>query len=79
MEMALRVQVSESNSPISDCYCETTACRKTALLSYFDEKIDQCGNCDNCLSPQATEDLTDEAKLTLQVVIDTGQYFELAT
>lgn len=56
-------------------YCETTACRKTALLSYFDEKIDQCGNCDNCLSPQATEDLTDEAKLTLQVVIDTGQYF----
>ena len=45
------------------------------MLAYFDEKIDRCDNCDNCLSPKATEDLTDQAILTLQAVVETGQYF----
>lgn len=56
-------------------YCETTACRKTALLAYFDEEISECGNCDNCISPPTTEDLTDDARLVLTAIVETGQYF----
>jgi ATP-dependent DNA helicase RecQ len=55
-------------------YCETTSCRKIALLSYFDEQAEQCENCDNCLSPKITEDLSDSAKMALQTIIETGQY-----
>ena len=28
-------------------YCETPICRKKSLLSYFDEKVEDCNNCDN--------------------------------
>ena len=56
-------------------YCETTACQKTALLAYFDEKISECRNCDNCVSPQTTEDLTEDAILALNTIVATGQYF----
>jgi len=34
-------------------YCRLTACRRQALLSYFGEKSGPCGNCDNCLGPEA--------------------------
>jgi ATP-dependent DNA helicase RecQ len=34
-------------------YCRLHACRRQALLSYFGEKSDPCGNCDNCLGPEA--------------------------
>ena len=56
-------------------YCETTSCRRLALLSYFDETTVNCGNCDNCLSPPEVEDYTDLAKRILAAVIDTGQFF----
>ena len=29
-------------------YCTTGSCRRRLLLSYFDEEIDECGNCDRC-------------------------------
>ena len=32
-------------------YCETPICRKKALLSYFDEHVEDCNNCDNCFNP----------------------------
>ena len=56
-------------------YCETTACRRLALLSYFDEIVVTCGNCDNCLSPPVVQDYTNIAKLLITAVRETGQYF----
>ena len=29
-------------------YCETKECRRKLLLKYFDQEMDNCGNCDNC-------------------------------
>ena len=29
-------------------YCTAGSCRRRLLLSYFDEEIDECGNCDRC-------------------------------
>lgn len=29
-------------------YCESKNCRRKTLLSYFDEEIEPCGNCDAC-------------------------------
>ena len=57
-------------------YCETAACRRLALLSYFDEKVVvKCENCDNCLNPPVVEDYTNIAKLLISAVSETGQYF----
>ena len=59
-------------------YCETTNCRRLALLSYFDEAAVNCGNCDNCLNPPKVEDYTELAKLLLSAVKATGQWFGTA-
>ena len=39
-------------------YCEAPDCRRMALLGYFGETIEPCGNCDVCLDPKATLDGT---------------------
>ncbi|MBC8269379.1 MAG: DNA helicase RecQ [Rhodospirillaceae bacterium] len=56
-------------------YCDATACRRGALLSYFDETIEPCGNCDNCLNPPSVIDGTAQARLMMAAIIQTGQYF----
>ena len=56
-------------------YCETTNCRRKALLAYFDEQIEPCGNCDNCLNPPLVEDYTVHACMLISAVKQTGQYF----
>ena len=59
-------------------YCEASACRRTALLSYFDEEMRACGNCDNCLDPPNMVDGTRNARLLLSAIRDTGQMFGAA-
>ena len=59
-------------------YCETASCRRKALLSHFDENIDDCGNCDNCLEKPPVVDYTSEAKLVIQTIKLTGQFFGAA-
>jgi len=56
-------------------YAEATACRRRALLAYFDEMIEPCGNCDNCLNPPTVIDGTTQARLMMAAIIQTGQYF----
>ena len=56
-------------------YCETIGCRRRALLGYFDEQAEDCGNCDNCLSPPQVEDCTELARGLLAAVHQTGQFF----
>ena len=59
-------------------YCEAASCRRTALLSYFDEEIRACGNCDNCLNPPKMVDGTRKAQMLFGVIKDTGQMFGAA-
>jgi ATP-dependent DNA helicase RecQ len=56
-------------------YCEASGCRRTALLSYFDEDASACGNCDNCLYPPELEDGTADARLLFSAIRQTGQMF----
>src|SRR6185503_5795333 len=41
-------------------YAESAGCRRASLLAYFSEEFaeDNCGACDNCLSPRDTYDGT---------------------
>jgi ATP-dependent DNA helicase RecQ len=56
--------------------CETTGCRRQALLAYFGEVYDHaCGNCDTCRSPVETFDGTDAAVKAMAAVYRTGQRF----
>lgn len=57
-------------------FCESTVCRRQALLRYFGEDHPgYCGYCDNCLEPVATWDGTTPAQMALSCVYRTGQRF----
>ncbi len=51
-------------------YAECATCRRRELLGYFGEKFeeDNCGACDNCLSPRATFDGTVAAQKLVSCV-----------
>jgi ATP-dependent DNA helicase RecQ len=51
-------------------YAESAACRRAALLDYFSEEFgsDNCGGCDNCLSPRDTYDGTIHAQKLLSCI-----------
>ncbi|HYG21980.1 MAG TPA: DNA helicase RecQ [Verrucomicrobiae bacterium] len=51
-------------------YAEASGCRRAYLLNYFGEKSasDNCGGCDNCLSPRETWDATVAAQKFLSCV-----------
>ncbi|WP_017671076.1 DNA helicase RecQ [Blastomonas sp. AAP53] len=55
---------------------ETGGCRRAVLLRHFGEDPpEQCGNCDNCLTPPASIDATQTARKLLSAVYRTGQSF----
>ncbi len=55
---------------------EGIGCRRRALLAYFDEEAPEtCGNCDNCIAPPATIDVTQDARKALSTVYRTGQRY----
>ncbi|MBB5684248.1 DNA helicase RecQ [Sphingobium boeckii] len=55
---------------------ETGGCRRRILLKHFGEDPPEtCGNCDNCLNPPATVDVTETARKFLSAVYRTGQSF----
>ncbi len=56
-------------------YCDASGCRRTAMLSYFDEEAGACGNCDNCLNPPKTVDASDEARMLFSTIVETGEMF----
>ncbi len=59
-------------------YCEAPACRRVALLDYFGESIEPCGNCDVCLSPPDLIEGTDEALKILLAASRSGERFGAA-
>jgi len=61
-------------------WAESPACRRHAILSYFDDDFGQdapgsCGRCDNCLDPPETRDATTEAQKFLSCVIRSDENF----
>jgi ATP-dependent DNA helicase RecQ len=56
-------------------YAESSGCRRAELLDYFGEEFpeENCGACDNCLSPRATWDGTVEAQKFLSCVFRVKQ------
>jgi ATP-dependent DNA helicase RecQ len=60
-------------------YCETVACRREALLGYFEEKYPApCLNCDNCSQTVEAWDGSVAAQKALSCVYRTGQRFGAA-
>ena len=57
-------------------FCESTQCRRQALLGWFGEvHPGNCGNCDNCLNPPERWDATEAARKALSCVYRSGQRF----
>jgi ATP-dependent DNA helicase RecQ len=59
-------------------FLETAGCRRQALLGYFGEQTNPCGNCDTCLNPVETWDGTVAAQKALSNIYRTGQRFGAA-
>ncbi len=59
-------------------YCEASSCRRRALLGYFGEASEPCGNCDVCRNPAATVDGTAEARKILGAVLASGERYGAA-
>lgn len=56
--------------------CETPTCRRMALLRYFGDKpAAPCGNCDTCLGPPRTADVSSAARLFLQCMAQLGHAY----
>lgn len=55
---------------------ETPGCRRAVLLRHFGESPPpSCGNCDNCIDPPDTREVTELARKLLSAVYRTGQSF----
>jgi ATP-dependent DNA helicase RecQ len=61
-------------------WVHTTTCRRHAILTYFGDRsaADSCTMCDNCAARNVDTvriDVTDYARLVLECVRDTGEYY----
>ena len=73
-EEVKRVERAKLNALVN--ICETTGCRRQAILAWFGEAhAGACGNCDNCLSPADTFDGTDAAIKAMSAIYRTGERF----
>jgi len=55
--------------------CESPRCRRQALLAYFGEAAQPCGNCDFCLEGAEVVDGTIAAQKALSAIVRTGERF----
>lgn len=59
-------------------FCEASTCRRQALLRYFDETTEPCGNCDVCLDPPKLVEGNAIASHVLSLIQGSGQMFGAA-
>lgn len=59
-------------------YAETAICRKKVLLHYFGEeyKENNCGNCDNCMSPKKQIEAKDLLQTALEAIVALKEKFK---
>ena len=59
-------------------YAESAVCRRKQLLHYFGEDYDveNCGNCDNCLSPKTFIDAQDELCASIETILALKEKFK---
>jgi ATP-dependent DNA helicase RecQ len=65
---AERQRVEKEKLDALVAFAEAGACRRQVLLSYFGEDSPACGNCDVCAEPPAHTDVTELARLALEMV-----------
>ncbi|MSM38904.1 MAG: DNA helicase RecQ [Geobacter sp.] len=69
-----RIELHKLNAMVG--FAEALTCRRRVLLGYFGEQLmEECGNCDICLSPPERYDATEEAQKALSCVFRVGQRF----
>ena len=69
-----RIELQRLNSIIG--FGESQTCRRRLLLGYFGEQVrEDCGNCDICLSPPETIEVTEDARKALSCVYRVGQRY----
>ena len=60
-------------------FVEAATCRRAILLRHFgEEPPEACGNCDNCIDPPATIDVTEVARKLLSAAFRTEMRFGIA-
>jgi ATP-dependent DNA helicase RecQ len=78
VEPARRPQERERLNALA-AFVEAATCRRAILLRHFgEEPPERCGNCDNCLEPQATIDVTTVAQKLLSAAFRTEMRFGVA-
>ena len=62
-----------------EAYAESGDCRRKLLLSYFGEDYtqDNCGACDNCLSPKPRFDARKEMAMVIRLVYSLPEHFKV--
>lgn len=62
-----------------EAYAESGDCRRKLLLSYFGEDYtqDNCGACDNCLSPKPRFDARKEMAMVIRLVNSLPEHFKV--
>ena len=78
VEPARRPQERERLNALA-AFVEAATCRRAILLRHFGEEPPEvCGNCDNCLEPPATVDVTRVAQKLLSAAFRTEMRFGVA-
>ncbi|MDK3017773.1 DNA helicase RecQ [Pseudodonghicola flavimaris] len=54
---------------------EALGCRRQALLAYFGEQSEPCGNCDLCETPPELFDATTPVRMALSAILRTEEWF----
>jgi ATP-dependent DNA helicase RecQ len=76
-DLQKRIEHGKLDALIS--FSEAAGCRRQVLLRHFGETLAQpCGNCDLCLEPDRSTDVTEVARKALSAVYRTGQRFGAA-
>ena len=76
-DLQKRIERGKLDALIS--FSEASGCRRQVLLRHFGESLAQpCGNCDLCLEPDRSTDVTEVARKALSAVYRTGQRFGAA-